>query len=199
MKGAWDMRVLATATALTLAATGFVGGAQSASADITKCDPGSTWSVVGKPHKSWIIKQHDVKENYTGAPRVITFTVSRTSSVTDSVSANAEVSGSVKAGVFASFEAKVGTEVGRIGQETRFSSYSDQVTLKSGDTYHFARGTRKWASSWERRHCNSRGSDWSVVARGKVRGYLSVRDTVVGCEKNTDVGTLARAVKRRYC
>jgi hypothetical protein len=160
--------------------------------------------TVGAASHHWTIRQHDVEENYSGEPAQISFHVESGRRVTDSVSVGTEVSGSIKAAIFGSLETKVSANLGHVGEVSLFQSVTRTYSLRSGDVYHFAGGSGFWRARAVVYRCSRAGSTgqnyyWDRVGAGPVIGYMGRTRTVVGCEKSTDPGTLARAIKIRYC
>ncbi len=199
--------------ATVVATTGLLAGTVLAGASPAQATEGCSAGDEGKYKKNvgsasyhWLIPepQHDIEENYSGKTEELTFRLDRGRSATDSVKVNAEVSGSFKAGIFGDLEAKAGTELGHVGQESEFTSVTRTFELKSGDTYHFAGGSGFWRAHAVVYRCqkgNAGGDfyEWVKIGEGPVTGFLGTRRTVVGCEVATDPGTLAREIKNRYC
>lgn len=165
----------------------------------TSSDDGNKRRVTGALTRKYDVKQIDQDENFSGAPKELTFVLQRSGTVSNSVAEYGEVSGSMKLGAFGSLEAKAGVNLGETTTSYAFSSVTEKLTLKSGDVYFRARGVRTYTLTTKWQACRRRPSTmvWVTYAKARAVGHLRVK-AVVGCKQKTPAGSFSRVIKA-YC
>ena len=161
-------------------------------------NPGNSWIEYYSSSSGNILKQADIEENYSGHSATITFTASATTSVTDSVTSSYSLDAELKNRIFGGFEAKIGQELGYVGQVTTFASVSATYTLASGDSYVFYRGVRRYLSGWTHYYCDGQYQR-QFWRSGNLAGYAARVSGVVACKASPPSGSLAYVAKSRYC
>jgi hypothetical protein len=201
------IRTLVTTLVVTVAPVAITASVPApAEAALPACNKINEGKIVRKRtsfDRSWLIKQLDFDENYTGSKTEMVFELQKTSAVTDSVSAHASVTAKMKAGAFADLEATAGVEMGRIGETVEFAKATVKKTYKSGDRYFYARGgmffkaTYKWYKCTQIQNSGFDEYTWTV-RKGTAKGYVMGRSTT-GCQVKTDRGSMAKYIQKTYC
>lgn len=195
----------ACACALVLAspANAVANAAPAGEARASTCqvpsDDGNKRRVLSALTKRYVVKQIDQDENFSGAPKELTFVLEKSKTVSNTVEKTAEVSASMSAGAFGSLEGKAGVNLGNQETTYAFSQVTEKLTLKSGDVYLRGRGVRKYALTTRWQACRQRSQQmvWVTWAKARAVGHLKVK-AVVGCKQKTTRGSFSRVLKN-YC
>lgn len=159
--------------ALTAAVMVLPALAPPAAAGTTACDPNHSWVRITSLRKPYKVTHVDGYHLPPGGEKVIKKSIGATSKIVAGRTISGEVA--VSAGkVIAKAEAKAGVNLANNKEHTATQAVEVTDTLaSSSDDRYFAAyvASRRFNGSWEKRQCNSRGTDSSRVAYGTWRSF----------------------------
>ena len=191
-------------SALVVASGLVVVAGVNSPAQAAKCstsgDSGNKRAVRTGYSKRWTIKQSSRRENFSGAKRVLTFKSGSSGSVTNKVAGYAKASAEAGIG-WAKLKGEVGGSLENVGTVTKYTEFTEQISLASGHVYIYARGARKHKMNLTFQQCQYQhpaGYIWKTYDTSTATGWVYA-DTWIACDASVPAGSFSKKVKKARC